>query len=110
MCKMTRRASMGLMGAAMTAALAGKALGSPAPTPKLKGTGSMTLAEFQALNGPGSVAELFSHMRGDPEDPPKTFDMCHRRLRDEQGIWIPELVPIFREIDAKAAGSAPSQT
>ena len=103
--KMTRRASLGLMGAAVTSALAGKA--SASPKPKLRGTGSdMTLAEFRAMNGPGSVAELFTHMRGQD----KTFAMCHRRLREEQGIWIPELVPIFGEIDSKASGSTPSQT
>ncbi len=88
----------------MTSALAGKALAGTAPAGSpsaLKGTGAdMTLAEFRELNGPGSVAELFTHMRGEN----KTFDMCHRRLRDEQGIWIPELVPIFRDLDARAGG------
>ena len=103
--KITRRTSIGLMGAAVTSALTGKALASTPPTtPKLKGTGTMTLAEFQKLNGPGSVAELFSHMRGHD----KTLDMCHRKLREEQGLWIPELVPIFRDLDALASGATPS--
>lgn len=108
MADVTRRASFGLLGAAFTAAMAGKALAGETTggdTAALKGTGEdMTLAEFRELNGPGSVAELFTHMRGEK----KTFDMCHRKLRDEQGIWIPELVPVFRDLDAKAAGPKPA--
>lgn len=29
----------------------------------------------------------------------KGMDACHRRIRAETGIWIPELVPIFKKLD-----------
>jgi hypothetical protein len=61
---------------------------------KTNGANSMTLDEFRALNDPGSVPKLMGQMKCD------TLSMCHKRLRDDQGIWIPELVPIFNEIDA----------
>jgi hypothetical protein len=28
---------------------------------------------------------------------------CHTRIREETGIWIPELVPVFQHLDARLA-------
>lgn len=59
------------------------------------GKKSMTLEEFRTLNGEGSVARLIGSMDCD------LLSMCHKRMATEEGIWIPELVPMFREIDAR---------
>ena len=56
---------------------------------------SMTLEEFRTLNGEGSVARLIGSMDCD------LLAMCHKRMKAEEGIWIPELVPLFNEIDAR---------
>jgi len=29
----------------------------------------------------------------------KGFEACHKLIRKESGIWIPELDPIFKELD-----------
>lgn len=69
---------------------------------KTNGARAMTLEEFRALNGPGSVARLMGEMNCD------VMGMCHKRIEEEQGVWIPELVPIFKEIDART-GSHPAE-
>ena len=61
------------------------------------GASAMTLKEFQSLNGVGSVAQLFSHLKCG------TFTKCHEEMRKEHGVWIPELVPVFKKLDALAA-------
>ncbi len=82
--------------------LAGTAVGSlQGHTLRTGGAQAMTLQEFQTLNGVGSVAQLFSHLKCG------TFTKCHEEMRREHGVWIPELVPVFKKLDAMAAHRTP---
>lgn len=89
---MTRRKAMGSVAASL---LAGGALASASgQTPRAGDVQEMTLEEFKALEGPEAAVGLFAGMgRG-------SFTRCHKRMRVEQGIWIPELVPVFAKLDA----------
>ena len=90
--KMSRREAIGSVAASL---VAGSALTSgPMHGFRTTGATSMTLEDFQALNGPGSVAQLFSHMKC------TSLSKCHETMREEHGIWIPELVPVFQQLDA----------
>ena len=64
---------------------------------KFKTTGekSMTLEEFRSLNGEGSVARLMGSMDCD------LLASCHKGMKEKEGVWIPELVPMFDEIDRR---------
>ena len=95
--KMSRREAMGSVAASL---VAGSALAN-GPTPEFRtgGATSMTLEEFQSLNGPGSVAQLFGHMQC------ASLSKCHETMREEHGIWIPELVPVFQQLDAMSGCS-----
>ncbi|MCA9708510.1 MAG: hypothetical protein KDK70_21855 [Myxococcales bacterium] len=33
----------------------------------------------------------------------RTFNECHIKVREETGLWIEELVPVFRKLDASIA-------
>ena len=88
-------ASLGLLAAKASASETGADGGTwESEAFETNGAESMTLDEFRALNGPGSVAKLMGQMNCD------TMSKCHKRMKKEQGVWIPELVPIFKEIDA----------
>ncbi len=96
--KISRRKLLGAS-LASSAALVATATASRGATGKTKfkttGADSMSLQEFRALNGEGSVARLMGSMDCD------LLSMCHKRMKDEEGVWIPELVPVFEEIDAR---------
>jgi hypothetical protein len=54
---------------------------------------TMTLDEFNALEQP-EVDRVLSMLDC------QTFSCCHEKVREETGIWIPELVPVFGKLDA----------
>ena len=92
--EMSRRKAIGSAAAAL---MASTARGSePAPGLRTGGASSMTLADFRALNGSGSLPELFSHLKCG------SFSRCHEEMREVHGVWIPELVPVFEQLDAMA--------
>lgn len=37
----------------------------------------------------------------------KGFEACHQLIREQSGVWIPELDPIFKELD-RMLGLAPA--
>ena len=78
------------------AAAAGPEDASDDPPLRSKGGEPMSLREFQALNGPGAVSRLMGQMECE------TLSGCHRDMKKKHGIWIPELVPFFEEIDARS--------
>ncbi|NRA95484.1 MAG: hypothetical protein HRU14_04675 [Planctomycetes bacterium] len=89
--EMSRRSAIGSVAASL---LAGGALGSAGgQAPPAGGVKEMTLEEFKAMEGSEAASGLFSGMR------PGSFTRCHKRMRVEQGIWIPELVPVFAKLD-----------
>lgn len=93
--EMSRRKAIGSVAASL---LAGGALSSAgAQTPRSGGVKEMTLEEFKAMEGPEAASGLFSGMNCG------SFTRCHKRMRAEQGIWIPELVPVFAKLDAMLA-------
>jgi|GEM_PF-3315577 hypothetical protein len=105
--KMSRRAALGSVAATATALVglgAKPSAAEPATAKPGPGLGKterpvtpMTLEEFQRMNSPVGVEELFSHVEG------HTFMMCHRDMKEKHGIWIPELVPVFEKLDAMRA-------
>ena len=74
-----------------------------APASPGQPSGTMTLDEFLAKEGPaggdGLLARLDCH----------TFSACHQRMHEEHGVWIPELVPVFAKLDAMRAGGTASR-
>ena len=62
------------------------------PKPKLL---KIKLSELQKYKLPPEVAKLVKRdaLNG------KGFDACHKRIRAQSGVWIPELVPIFKKLD-----------
>ena len=99
--KAIRTVAASLAATASTAALGAKAQGQVAgeapfavkPAPDGKAAPVMTLEEFQTLNGTGSVARLFGKLKCG------SFTKCHKAMRRDHGIWIPELVPVFAKLD-----------
>ena len=81
-----------------TAAAASKSNHRPSSQKNFKSTGedSMSLEEFRTLNGPGSVGRLIGEMDCD------LLASCHKDMKKRHGVWIPELVPVFNQIDAGA--------
>ena len=53
------------------------------------------LNKLKGYKLPPDVAKLVKRdaLRG------KGFEMCHRAIRAQSGVWIPELNPIFRKLD-----------
>lgn len=100
MSEISRRKVLGASIASSVAVVAGKVSASEAGASgqslKSNGNESMTLEEFRALNGPGAVPRLMREMDCD------FLAQCHKKMKNEHGIWIPELVPIFEEIDARS--------
>lgn len=55
----------------------------------------ISLEKFQSTRlFPSEVESLLSQFNGG------SFMECHQRIRDQHGIWIPELVPVFQRLDA----------
>lgn len=102
MSELSRRKVIGGSIASSLALLTGKAAatepdaGGAAVEFATGGSDSMSLEEFRQLNGPGSIAKLMGEMNCD------TLAMCHKGMKEKHGIWIPELEPIFAEIDARS--------
>ena len=109
--RVSRRDMLGSAAASVVAGIGlvkggGTAFGgttSAPPSPTQASTGrqpplrTMTLEEFRALDQQ-EVDRVLSMM-----DCP-TFACCHERVREETGIWIPELVPVFDKLDALRSG------
>jgi len=101
MSALSRRAALGTAAASL---FAGRALGGNRLTAQFRSSGdSMTLAEFRALNGADAVPQLLGHLNCG------SMTNCHKRMREEHGIWIPELVPVFEELDALADAGSPDR-
>lgn len=62
------------------------------PVPKLR---KVHLDELDHYKLPPAVRKL---LRDDVLNG-KGFDACHRRIRKDTGLWIPELVPVFKKLD-----------
>lgn len=60
------------------------------PLPPLR---KMTLKEFLAESGGEGVDDVISKMDC------QSFTMCHKKMREETGLWIPELAPVFEKLD-----------
>jgi hypothetical protein len=62
------------------------------PAPKVR---KIHLDELDKYKLPREVKKLLNRdaLNG------KGFDACHRRIRKETGIWIPELGPVFKKLD-----------
>ena len=93
--KISRRTAIGTAAASMLAGVSGAepaAAQSPQAQdlPPLK---TMTLEEFRSLEGPMAADQILAKLDC------KTFMECHKRMREETGIWIPELVPVFEKLD-----------
>lgn len=94
---MTRAA--GLTGASgEPAASPSETDGEAAPSVPLEREGrpplrTMTLKEFLADSGGESAGDVLAKMDC------RTFMMCHKKMREETGVWIPELVPVFEKLD-----------
>jgi hypothetical protein len=99
--KISRRSlfgrSLGSTAALLTGTASAAQIGAGDSSPDFKTSGerSMTLQEFRALNGEGSVARLMGSMDCD------LLAKCHKQMKDKEGIWIPELVPLLNEIDTR---------
>ena len=66
--------------------------------------GDLTLEEFAARPNPDAWAALQRVQEPLLRDCP-TFSDCHVRMREETGLWIEELVPVFMKLDATIAAS-----
>ena len=53
--------------------------------------------EFKSMEIPDSAGPILARMDC------SNFSMCHEKIREESGIWIPELVPVFEKLDALRA-------
>jgi hypothetical protein len=59
-----------------------------------KRTRRLSLDEFKAMKDTPGVEAIAASLNGG------TFMECHTRFYASTGIWIPELVPVFRKLDA----------
>ena len=103
--RISRRKALGSVAASALVGLGAKAKAEnpkPQPIPKKsrRPVKPMTLEEFQRMDTPIAVEDLFRHGEG------HTFMMCHKDMREKHGIWIPELVPVFEKLDAMRAAKA----
>jgi len=57
----------------------------------------LSLDEFKARKDSPEVEALLGRLNGG------TFMECHQMVFERTGIWIPELVPVFRKLDATLA-------
>ena len=101
MSQVSRRKILGASLGSTAALVAGKSAAASKShnqpvTFKTTGAESMSLEEFRTLNGPGSVARLIGEMDCD------LLASCHKDMKKNGGVWIPELVPVFQKIDQQA--------
>ena len=54
----------------------------------------LTAADFRSMKISELSEHLFSHMDC------SNFSNCHKKMREEHGVWIPELVPVFKMMDS----------
>jgi hypothetical protein len=54
------------------------------------------LTEVKGYDLPGEVKKLLTDdmLRG------KGFEACHQAIRQQTGIWVPELEQVFKDLDA----------
>jgi hypothetical protein len=57
----------------------------------------MTLDEFVKKAGSDEVQKIFQRVSGG------AYSACHTAFFKATGIWIPELVPVFKKLDAMMA-------
>ena len=57
-------------------------------------TRKLTLDEFKAMKDTPHVENIIASLNGG------AFMQCHQAFYAATGIWIPELVPVFRKLDA----------
>lgn len=58
----------------------------------------ISLEKFQSSRiVPAEVESLLGQFNGG------SFMKCHQAIREQYGIWIPELVPVFQRLDAALA-------
>lgn len=102
--QISRRAALTKMTSTLAASvLAGAAIahsGTAAQKPGEAAPGSITLDQFLAMDLPDGSGQLLDRLDC------TTFAACHERMREENGVWIPELVPVFEKLDAMRAGAA----
>jgi hypothetical protein len=60
---------------------------------------NLSLEEFVATAMPGAWADLQKH-EGPIFKNCQSWSDCHVRMREETGLWIEELVPVFHKLDA----------
>lgn len=61
----------------------------------IKAVKKLSLEKFASSRiVPAEVESLLGQFNGG------SFMECHQRIRDQHGIWIPELVPVFQRLDA----------
>jgi hypothetical protein len=58
----------------------------------------MSLEEFKHLAQP----EVWNALKADAISG-KSFTACHCKIFEKTGIWVEELVPIFKKLDANLA-------
>lgn len=65
---------------------------------------NLSLEEFKASTIPDAWAAL-QRLEGKGELLTKcrTFSECHVRVREQTGLWIEDLVPVFQKLDASIA-------
>jgi hypothetical protein len=101
----SRRKAIGLVAATVVGAAGAAVAARGADPAKDKGgegkpLQKMTLKEFLAMKIPAEEDAVLKRLNGG------TFMECHTRIREETGIWIPELVPVFQKLDGQLAFKA----
>jgi hypothetical protein len=61
---------------------------------------SMKLDEFKAFPMPEVWESLLTGRKTEVFKDCRSFTECHIRVREETGLWIEELVPVFDKLDA----------
>ncbi|MEA3278140.1 MAG: hypothetical protein U9Q81_23205 [Pseudomonadota bacterium] len=64
---------------------------------------TMPLEDFKAFPMPEAWESLVIGKKADLFKDCRSFSECHIRVRQETGLWIEELVPVFEKLDASLA-------
>lgn len=65
----------------------------------------LSLEEFKAVPAPEAWQALRAFKGGALLRDCPTFSDCHVRVREETGLWIEELAPVFQKLDAVIASA-----
>ena len=94
MAEITRRTAIGTLAATLLAKpAASRAETRPVQNGSRPARRTMTLEEFRSME-PESAERVLSHLTCE------SFMKCHECVREETGVWVPELVPVFEKLDA----------